>query len=219
MKTGTTLEKNRIVKPVAVAVEGLDYLYTLLNQIKDDPRLQDVQLWDFKEDPNGDIGRWLKLFRTLDGLRDKIRAIGVIQDAEEDATGSFQKVAQALANAGLAAPTEPMKVTAGNPAIGVLVMPHDRPSGCLEHAMLEARHPDLALDCAEVYLRCVGTGNRNDNWQAKVKVHALIAAGDNPACTLSQSVAEGMWDVAHPSLKVMTDFLRLLCAPSTRPEA
>jgi len=104
-----------------------------------------------------------------------------------------------------------MEVTASKPAVGVLIIPHNRPSGCLEHAMIEAAQPDLPLHCAEQYLRCVGIGARNENWQAKVKVHALIAAGTNPAWALSQSVAGGMWDFTRPSLKIMKDFMRLLC--------
>ena len=41
--------KRTIEKPVAIAVEGLDYFYTLLSQIKDDRDLQDVQLWNFMD--------------------------------------------------------------------------------------------------------------------------------------------------------------------------
>jgi hypothetical protein len=211
MNARTPFEGPRIAKPVAVAAEGLDYCYMLLSQIKDDPQLQDVQLWDFTAAPNGNFGRWLEVFTTLPGYGDMIRAIGVIQDAEESAEGTFRNTVQALTNVGLAHPTRTMEVTASKPAIGILVMPHSRPSGCLEHAVLEARQPDLPLHCAEQYLDCVGVGGGNDNWQAKVKVHALIASGDNPAWTLGQSVAGGMWDFTHPSLRVMIDFMRLLC--------
>jgi hypothetical protein len=77
--------------------------------------------------------------------------------------------------------------------------------------MMEARQPDLPLHCAEEYVRCVGVGVRNENWQAKVKVHALIAASKNPAWTLSESVVGGLWDFTHPSLRIMKDFMRLLC--------
>jgi hypothetical protein len=207
----TMPEKSRIVKPVAVAVEGLDYYYTLLGQLKDDPQFQDVQLWDFKGADSGNLGRWLKLFISLDGYGDKIRAIGVIQDAEDDAERTFRSIAEALTNVGLAPPTRPMEVTTSSPTIGILVMPHDSPSGCLEHAMIDARRPDMPLHCAEQYLHCVQVGARNENWQAKLKVHALIAAGQNPAWTLSQSVAGGLWDFTRPSLRIMRDFMRLLC--------
>ncbi|MCR4414298.1 MAG: hypothetical protein NUV77_17915 [Thermoguttaceae bacterium] len=217
MKRGTGLEETRIVRPVAVAVEGRDYLYTLLRQIKEDPDLQDVQLWDFKASGSGNLGRWLELFATLHGYRETIRAIGVIQDAEDDAQNAFRSAVQALTYVGLAAPARPMEITTSRPATGILLIPHNRPSGCLEHAVIEARQPQLPLRCAEQYLDCVGASTRNENWKAKVKVHSLIAASDNPAWTLSESMAGGMWDFTHPSLRVMKDFVRLLAQASGAP--
>jgi hypothetical protein len=211
MNVGTTLEESRIVKPVAVVVEGRDYWYTLLSQIKSDPQLQEVQLWDFKRAPHGNLRRWLSLFAKQEGYGDKIRAIGVIRDAEDDAEDTFRGAAEALTNVGLAPPARPMEVTTTRPAIGILIMPHNSSSGCLEHAMIEARQPTVPLQCAEQYLHCIGVGAKNENWQAKLRVHALIAAADNPAWTLSQSVAGGLWDFTHPSLKIMMDFMRLLC--------
>jgi hypothetical protein len=77
--------------------------------------------------------------------------------------------------------------------------------------MIEARQADVPLHCAEQYLHCIGVGAKNENWKAKVKVHALIAAGKNPAWTLSQSVATGLWDFTHPSLRIMKDLMHLLC--------
>ncbi len=210
MNAGTRLEKSRIAKPVAVAVEGLDYLYTLLSQIKEDRDFQDVQLWDFQGSGSGNLGRWLELFTTLDGYREKIRAIGVIRDAEADAKSAFRSTAQALTDVGLAAPARPIEITTSRPATGILVMPDNRSSGCLEHAMIDARQPDLPLDCAEQYLDCIGADDKNENWKAKFKVHALIAASKHPAWTLSESVAGGMWDFRHRSLQVMTEFMRRL---------
>lgn len=211
MNRGMALEKSRIVTPVAVAVEGKDYLYTLLGQVKDDPKLQDVQLWDFQGDETGGLERWLRLFTTLDGFREKIRAIGIIRDAESDAESTIRRTAGALTNIGLTAPEEPMRLTASKPSVGFLVMPHGSKAGCLEHAMLQAAHADLPTACAEEYLECVDRGERNENWRAKVKVHALIAAGWNPAWALSESVAGGLWDFTRPSLGIMKDFMRLLC--------
>ncbi len=204
------LERSRIVKPVAVAVEGGDYLYMLLGQIKNDPDLQDVQLWDFKGREGGDLLRWLRLFTTLDGYRQTIRALGIIRDAEADARRCFQSTCQAFRGAGLEPPQHPMEVGTARPAVGVLLMPHGKPSGCLEHAMLEAAGPGVPLHCAEDYLQCVGADAANDNWNAKVKVHALIAAAKNPAWTLSESALGGMWDFGHPSLAVMKAFMRRL---------
>ena len=49
-----------------------------------------------------------------------------------------------------------------------------------------------------------------DNWKAKAMVHALIAVSEKPELTLGESGAARLWDVAHPSLKVVGDFLNML---------
>jgi hypothetical protein len=204
--------KRSIEQPVAIAVEGLDYFYTLLSQIKDAPDLQDVQLWDFMELGKGKLSRWLSLFKTMEGFEDRIRAIGVIRDAEDDAAGMAESIKSALGNNGFSIPDEPMSVTSGRPAVGFLLIPHGADSGCLEHAILQAASPDLPMQCVEQYLDCVENGSRNpnSNWRAKLKVHALIAAGTNPAWTLGQSVGAGLWDMKHVAVRVMVDFIRKL---------
>ena len=185
--------KKSIEKPVAIVVEGKDYLYTLLNQIKDVPDLQDVQLWDFMELGKGKLNRWLSVFKTLEGFEDRIRAIGVIRDAEDNAAGMADSIKSAFGNNGFPVPDGPMVVTSGKPAVGFLLIPHGADSGCLEHAVLQAASSDLPMQCVEEYLDCVENGSRNPNpnWRAKMKVHALIAAGKNPARTFSESVRPG----------------------------
>jgi len=204
--------KSSIEKPVAVAVEGLDYFYTLLNQIKDVPDLQDVQFWDFKRSGNGELSRWLSMFKTLEGFEDRVRAVGVIRDAEDDAAGMADSIKSAFGNNGFPIPDGPMVVTSAKPAVGFLLIPHDADSGCLEHAVLQAASPDLPMQCVEEYLDCVENGSKtpNPNWRAKLKVHALIATGKNPAWTLGQSVGAGLWNMEHAAVRVMTDFIRKL---------
>ena len=208
--------KRSIEKPVAVAVEGKDYFYTLLNQIEDAPDLQDVQLWDFKRSGNGELSRWLSIFKTLEGFEDRVRAIGVIRDAQGNAAGMADSIKSAFRNNGFPIPDGPMVVTSGRPTVGFLLIPHGADSGCLEHAVLQAASPDLPMQCVEQYLDCVENGSRNPNpnWRAKVKVHALIAAGEKPARTLSESARAGLWDFGHPALRVMKEFLRKLCRRS-----
>ena len=105
-----------------------------------------------------------------------------------------------------------MSVTPGKPAVGFLLIPHGEDSGCLDHAVLQAVTPGLPVQCVEEYLKCVENGNThpNPNWRAKLKVHALIATGKNPAWTLGQSVSAGLWNMEHTALRVMIDFIRKL---------
>ncbi len=206
----TEERKESIEKPVAIAVEGKDYRYMLKSLLDDASDIQDVQLWNFMKLDK--LSRWLSMFKTLEGFEDRVRAIGVIRDAESNAAGMADSIQSAFGNNGFAIPDGPMVVTSEKPAVGFLLIPHGADSGCLENAILQAASPDLPMQCVEQYLDCVENGSRNPNpnWRAKLKVHALIAAGKKPARTLSESVRAGLWDMEHAALRVMTDFIRKL---------
>lgn len=194
-----------------VLVEGLDYLYLLRNS----PAVQDrsfqvnARLFDFKV-----AGLTLSQFlNAMVGATDfrTVERLGIICDAEANRDGMEMSVRDILRANGFAVPNRPGELVAGSPATGYLIIPHDRPSGCLEHACLAAcRRPALAA-CAQEFLRCAAQApqTHNENWAAKVQVHSIVAGSDKPAMTLGESAAAGLWDFAHPSLSVMQRFLEL----------
>jgi hypothetical protein len=170
------------------------------------------------EAPGYDPKRWLALFKTLPGFSSRVRAVGFIRDAEDSAAQREAELQAAFEGNGLAVPPHAFALAEGPPVTGYLVIPHGRSAGCLENAMLDAVRPDVRLDCVRDYLSCVDRPGRNDNWRAKVQVHALIAAGDSPPMTLGESVQKGqLWDFAHPSLGVVTDFMLNLIRRSAPP--
>ncbi|MCY2951688.1 MAG: hypothetical protein NTU53_06880 [Planctomycetota bacterium] len=197
-----------ICKPVAVAVEGADYFYSLLAQIDGPVEFADVQLWDFAE--IGSPERFVQLLKSLAGFSTKIRAVGLIRDAEESAESKRSELRRAFERNGLAVPSQAGVIAAGPPATGFLVMPVGKESGCIEHAFLESGACAASLECAKAFLKCVDRSDRNDNWRAKVQVHAIIAASDHPSATLGQSVKQKLWNLSHPTLGVMLDFVRRL---------
>jgi len=215
--------KNRPIgddEHVVIAVEGRDYLFTLLSQVRDRSEFSGVRLWDFKDEapPFGNAGGPLAgNFDLLmqDAGFEHIRALGIIRDAEENREAQEDSVKGTFARYSLAVPTRQMAVADGAPNTGFLIMPHDRQSGCLEHALLAACALDpKRLECASAYFECIANNCgaiTNPNHQAKIKIHAIIA-GDagKSARTLGDSASAGMWDFNAPSLKVMLDFIRIM---------
>lgn len=201
--------KSEIKKPVAIVVEGADYLYLLLSQIDGPPEFDEVQLWNYSD--VGNVKRWLELFKALPDFA-TVTAIGVIRDAEENRELLTRATQKAFLKTGFKVPSESLEVTDGTPRTGMLIMPNGEPSGCLEHAVLSAVKPEAPVECAEQFQKCVDDGSRNDNWRAKVKVHALIAASRKPSQTLGQSAKSGLWDFDAPSLRIMLDFIRSMCS-------
>lgn len=207
-----------IKRPVAIAVEGDDYFYSLLPVLDGPPEFDVVQLWDFSAQESGSSAeRWLTLFKSLRGF-DGVRAIGLIRDAEDNAVERHTEMQRALRNNALGVPPRPRDVLAGHPATGFLIMPHGAAAGCIENSFLDAAVADAPMNCAQDFLRCVDREERNDNWRAKVLVHALITASDKPSSTLGQSVMQGkLWHLSHPSLSVMVEFIRDLIHAGEQP--
>jgi hypothetical protein len=205
VSNGRQKERKSIKRPVAIAVEGLDYLYFLLSQLDGPLEFEGIQLWNFM-----DVGlvRWLEGFRKMGGF-ETIRGLGIIRDAEGNSVNTIASVRAALANSGYPAPDGPMQVEIeGGLAVGYLVMPHGANAGCLEDACLPAVKAGSPMDCVEAFARCVDKPEKNNNWRAKVKVHSIIAASDQPYLTLGESAKSNIWDFANPSLSVMLSFIR-----------
>jgi hypothetical protein len=204
------MPNRKIDRPVLVLVEGLDYLHLLRHQLARRPEWNGrVLLWDFKQN-----GLTLRQFLDVLPLQENfasVTALGVICDAEQDRAAMAASVRDLMRNHGLAVPDDPDAVGTGQPACSYLVIPHDAAAGCLEHACLAALARPELRPCAQTFLDCVGGARLNANWQAKLQVHAIIAgSGGNPAMTLGESSAAGVWDLDHPSLRVMIEFIEKL---------
>jgi hypothetical protein len=200
-----------ITKSTLIAVEGLDYLHLLLRSpvVGEPPFQKSVLLWDFKEG-GVTLGQFLHAVRSQRNFG-MIQKLGLIFDAEANAQGAEQSVQAHLQNCGYVVPTRPKQMQVGQPSVAYLIMPDGSPSGCLEHACLQACSKPSLLPCADAFLQCVGGNALNANWQAKLRVHSIIAgSGGNPAMTLGESGASGLWDFANPAIAVMLDFIRTL---------
>jgi hypothetical protein len=113
-------------RPIVIVVEGLDYLYFLLGQIRDREEFREVMLWDYAEGMT--LRDALGLLCDQNHFRD-MRAVGVITDAEESRSAAEQRVKSALESNDLPTPPQQLTAAAGQPFTGFLVMPHDQLSG------------------------------------------------------------------------------------------
>lgn len=198
-----------IEKPALVLVEGLDYFHLLLNSpmAAQEWFKRNVQLLDFKEG-GVTLGQFLARLREVRTF-ERVKSIGIICDAEDNAAAMANSVSTALNSNHFASPQHSGEIAAGPPAIGFLIVPDGAASGCLEHACLQAIAKRDVLRCAEQFLECISGASLNSNRQAKIKVHAAIAgSGHNPALTLGQSATTGLWDFGHAALSVMLRFVQ-----------
>ena len=198
-----------IDSPVAVLVEGADYSHYLIHSYKEMAFWAEIRVSSFGG--TSDLGKFLRTFRATHGF-DKLRALGIIRDAETDGNGACEAIRASLRQNDLPVPRNANEFTNGLLKVGYLVIPHGAPSGCLEHACLDACANPRARNCASAFLDCVGRSHDNENWNAKVQTRAIIASSGSPGAALGQSALLGIWNRDAPSLKIIETFLRGLSA-------
>ncbi len=175
----------------------------------------------------------------------QIRALGVLCDADHVRTDSTTSARAATAahiqsafrDAGIVAPTESGTWSAYRSdehpnleRIGFLVIPPDRESGCLETMLWDSVAPKLAelKCCAESLLSCAEpiyaknfpqrvADPNHSNWQDKVRVHALLAASEEPQTYVTDATLRGFWDFNSPGLARVLEFLKGGQANATPP--
>lgn len=172
-----------------------------------------------------DVGGKNQFKRQLGALTTRIRessvgSVGVLRDADENATGAFQSVADALGAMGFAKPTSRGEVVASQPRVGVFVMPDGQSPGALEALCRQSVADSPAGLCVEEYMHCL---TERDGWEAttrsstaqkdKAFVHAYLASRRNPVVRTGEGALQGVWDLGHHAFRPVTGFLRELIAP------
>lgn len=141
-------------KPKQLLVEGRDaeaFFYPFVEKMG----LQDtIQIHDYGSIT--ELAAFLKQFvRTAQFKRLPVRSIGIIRDAEQDATAAFQSICTALHNAELAAPDQPCTPTKQDPTVNVFILPDSENTGMLETLLLRAVKDEPGFACVDQYLECV----------------------------------------------------------------
>ena len=88
-------------------------------------------------------------------FNDKIKAIGIVRDADADAEGAFQSVCQALKSNGLPIPSCVLTPTPTTLKVVVLILPGNGSPGMLEDLCLDSVQNDPAIKCVEKYFECL----------------------------------------------------------------
>lgn len=212
--------KNKeILNPYVIACEGIDYVYTLIAILQRHAELK-ISLWNFKQDDLSIDENFDVLFNQSAFKRKAVQGVGIIQDAETNRDGAADSIKRQFGRAQLPVPNSQLTLAteAGKPHTAFLVIPYNKPIGCLEDSMLDACMNPRELACAESYIACI-SGCRapyaNPTWPAKAKVHAMIAGNQEcPEMPLGISMQKKMWNLEHDSLDVLLRFMRLLSGHS-----
>ncbi|MBI1924856.1 hypothetical protein HYR99_11485 [Candidatus Poribacteria bacterium] len=188
MANGNQLQA--ITKSKLLLVEGPDdlrFFKALLRHLD----LQDIEVGIY--DGKDNLRPFLKALPAIPEFA-IVKSLGIIRDADDKATTTFQSVHDALLNANLPAPDAPLVLQPGQPQVAVMIMPPSANEGMLEHLCLSAARDDPAMPCVDSYFQCIKaqTGNLPPN-MAKAKVHAFLASKEKSYLRIGEAAEKGYW--------------------------
>jgi hypothetical protein len=138
-------------------------------------------------------------------------SLGIVRDADTDATSAFQSVSGALHDLGLPVPDIPGQVAGVTVRVGVWIMPDGQGPGMLEDLCLAAVQNDLAMPCVDDYFMCLFHNSQNQpNNLAKARVHAWLASRIEPDLRLGEAAAKGYWPWDSAAFEPIKTFLQAL---------
>jgi hypothetical protein len=145
----------------------------------------------------------------------RITALGIVRDCEDNPTGAFQQVCAGLQRASLAVPPAPLVATpaAPQPQVTVMLLPDSNTAGMLETLCWRALGSDPRIPCIDEYLKCVETATSQPvHGLEKSRIHAYIAAREEPWFLLGQAARAGYFPWNSPAFDEAKNFVRGLIA-------
>lgn len=144
----------------------------------------------------------------------KLRAIGIVRDADEDRTATFTSICACLDNNKLSKPNKSLEImlpsSKNHPiSVGVMIMPGGIGGKMLEDLCLAAFVDDPILKCVEAYFQCHGVISHNPS---KAKFTTFLAAKINESGTvgLQKAVEKDWWPWDHSAFDEVKQFVRML---------
>jgi hypothetical protein len=165
----------------------------------------------------GGKSSWTKRLRAVvidEGFKENVRALGLVRDADNDATACWQSCKASLDAAGLVSPAQPGDMGSGDPATCVAIVPSASGVGAIEEVCL-ASFPVNQMACVSSYFECIGSDKGPANRASKALVQVYLASLDPMARSLAIAARERLLDVAHDAFDELRGFLRSLHSASS----
>ena len=163
-----------ITGPKLLLVEGSDEEF-LFSALTKHMNLTDVQVVAVRG--KGNFERDIGVFAQDQVFRDEVTALGIVTDADLNTEHAFQMVQEALAEAHLAVPDQPLQSAGTNPKVVILVVPHGATNGELEDVCLESVADDPAMPCVDEFFQCIDSYVGGlPNKLSKARVQAFLSS-------------------------------------------
>lgn len=209
MPRRTPFDFNDIESEALLLVEGIDDARFFRAFLRDGLNKTNVQVAQV----GGNRGFRIFLAQTLKNANNfqNLRRIVVVGDADTNAPAAFQRLRDALSNAGFPTPTRPWQtVQAEALSVAVAILPDGNSPGDLEELCLRSLIDSPALACIDEYIACIDNAGYHSRHPNKARLHTYLAAGDEPGRRLGEAADAGVWDWSSPAFTQVANFLRNL---------
>lgn len=190
-------------------VEGKDEV-NFYSAIRGHLGLADIEIRSFEGVNN--LRPTLEALRSVEGF-DRLVALAIVRDAEGNGGAALQSVKDALRVNGFAVPEHGLERVGANPAVMMLINPHQTPNGRFEDVCAESVRDTPVMRCVEEYIVCLqrlGTGMPTKEW--KTRIHAYIAAQHQPQVSLGVAAGYGYFPFDHGAFDATKRLFELLVA-------
>lgn len=154
------------------------------------------------------LGRNLRTVYTAALSRSSLRAIGIVRDADTNATASFQSARDSVQQAGYTPPPIHAGFSDANPSIGIFMVPDGSEPGTLETICRRSVQDEKAAWCVAAYIECLETHNAlKSNIPDKTFTPAYLAASRDPVARVGEGALQGVWDFQSPAFADLRKFI------------
>jgi len=158
-----------------------------------------------------ELRSFLRAFMKIPGFG-SVRALGVVRDAENDATSAFHSVSAAFHQAGLTRPAQHGVVSAGTPATGIFILPDGRSPGMLETLCLTAVGNEPSYSCVDDFFRCLSAKGVLPAPLDKARAQAFLASRARAGLEVGRAAQTGYWPLEGDAFDPLAAFLAELLA-------
>lgn len=145
------------------------------------------------------------------GYRSNVNSIGVIRDANNDFSRTFESVQTALRVSGLPVPRLPLKPAIDRVTglrVNVFIMPNNESQGMLEDLLLHSVDENPTMDCVNQYFSCLDEIGFNPRKMSKAKVQTYLAAQIKCGISIGVAASRGYWPFIQDDFRDIIDFLK-----------
>ncbi len=196
-----------IIESKLLLCEGIDE-EKILSKLFEELQVSDIQIM-----PRGgkeQINKSLPLLAKRPEFR-KVASMGIIRDADSDASAALQSVTSALESVGIKLQKGSAISVASQPRVTVLIVPGSDQQGSIEDILFESVRGGEAIACVEEYMACLkgqsSAYTLTPGNLAKAKVHAFLASQKDPDLRPGEAAEKGLWDFNHPAFSELRQFI------------